>query len=204
MRTKPKQKAIDKYKKKVEVSDVEQLLKKANLPQEVIKDPRKIAFFNFYFDRESPTWGNMKQSAIAAGFTEDYGHNITSLKPKWLYDFIGRMDAVGMAEAHLKEVLTFPNVSQAMGAFGPLFKTETIKVEKKYKNGKTRMVNQKVKTPIMVANVGIIKEKTAVAKIILPAYSPELYGRKQQNNTFVFNVKNARAKYNGSKDAQIS
>lgn len=173
--------------------------------QEIITDPRKALFLRMYFDRESPTWGNMKQSAIAAGFSQEYAHNITALKPKWLYDFIGQQDFVDLAETHLREVLMLPNVSQAMGAFGPIFKTEVIKVEKQYKNGKTRMVNQKVKIPVMVPNPSIIKEKTAAAKVVLPAYEPGKYKAKDGPKTaFVFNVQAARERYNGNNDARVS
>ena len=176
------------------------------VPKEVLADPRKGAFFRMYFDTQSPTYGSMQGSAIAAGFSKDYAHNITALRPKWLYDFIGRLDFLQIAETHLKEVMMLPNVGQAMGAFGPIFKTETVKEKKKFKNGKTRMINKKIKVPVMVPQVSVIKEKTAVAKIVLPAHSPETYGRKApgSGNTFIFNLKAARERYNGNSDARVS
>lgn len=174
------------------------------LSQEIITDPRKALFLRLYFDRESPTWGNMKQTALASGFSDDYAHSITSLKPKWLYDFIRQQDFVDLAETHLREVLMLPNIVQAMGAFGPLFKTEIIKVQKKYKNGKTRMINKKVKTPVMVPNPAIIKEKTAASKVVLPAYDSKYKEREGAKNAFIFNIQAARDRYNGNKDVKVS
>jgi len=156
-----------------ERSLVEQYADKFN-----ISDPRQSLFLQLYYDKASPTWGNAKQSAIAAGYSEEYANTITYLRPKWLSEFIGQTDIASLIEKHVSEVLTLPTVTQAMGAFGPLTVTETIKVEKTYKNGKTRMVNQKIKVPVMIPHLGIIKEKTAVIKIAAPAYDPDRYGKK--------------------------
>lgn len=164
---------------------------------DVLADPRKGLFLQMYFDRESPTFGNAKQSAISAGFSPEYAHSITSLKPKWLYEIICQQDFVQLAETHLKEVLLLPNVTQAMGAFGPIFRTETIKVLKKYKNGKSRLINQKVKSPVMVANTGVIKEKTAAAKVVLPAHDPKYKSKDGPKNAFFFNLAGERARYGG-------
>jgi hypothetical protein len=195
-KTKKKTRKKSTPKKSTAVSIIEEgrLPEHIELPPEIIADPRKASFLRIYFDRESPTYGNMKATAIASGFSEEYAHSITSLKPKWLYDFICQQDFVGLAETHMKEVLMLPNVGQAMGAFGPVFKTEEIKVQKHYKNGKTRMVKRKVKVPVMVPQVSVIKEKTAVAKVVLPAHDPK-YGNKGPKVSFNFNFKADQKKY---------
>lgn len=164
------------------------------VPAEILADPRKVLFFRFYFDRESFTYGNMKGSAIRAGFEESYAHNMTALKPKWLYDFIGRQDFVLLAETHLKEVLMLPNVTQAMGAFGPVFQTQIIQVKKRNKKGRVRLVNKKIKVPLMVPNTSVIKEKNAASKIVLPAYSP-LYKDRGPKVKFNFNINATKEKY---------
>lgn len=195
---KPKEKAL------AVIEEEHNAFEGIEISKEVLADPRKVLFFRVYFDRESPTYGNMKQSAIVAGFEETYAHNMTALKPKWLYDFIGQQDFVQLAETHLREVLMLPNIVQAMGAFGPIFKKEIIKVEKKYKNGKTRMVNQKVQIPVMVPNPSIIKEKTAAAKIVLPAHDAKYKPKDGPKNAFFFNVQQARERYNGNNNARVS
>lgn len=160
-----------------------------------ITDPRQALFLQLYYDHKSPTWGNAKQSAISAGYTPDFANNITYKMPKWWLDFIGQINISSLIEKHVSEVLTLPNVTQAMGAFGPLTTTETIKVEKMYKNGKTRLVNKKIKVPIYVPNINVIKEKTAVSKLAAPAYDPDRYRQKAGGNKFVFNISPDRDRF---------
>ena len=141
-------------------------------------DPRQALFLQLYYDNKSPTWGNAKQSAIAAGFGQEYANVITYKMPLWWSEFVRQTDIASLIEKHVSEVLTLPNVTQAMGAFGPITTTETIRVEKTYKNGKTRLVNKKIKVPVYVPNINVIKEKTAVSKLAAPAYDPDRYGKK--------------------------
>ena len=174
----------------------EPAIEEITLSDEVRKDPRKSAFLLYYYDRESPTYGNARQSALRAGFTETYANNITFLKPQWLLDFIGNLQSAKLAEAHLNEVLSLPIITQAMGAFGPITRTETIKVEKKLKNGSIKFINKKVKVPVLIPNVSVIKEKTAAAKIILPAHDPKYKNGTPTNPTaFIFNMQNIREEY---------
>lgn len=160
-----------------------------------IADPRQSLFLQLYYDPKSPTWGNAKQSAIASGYTEEFANRITYKMPKWWSDFIRQTDIASLIEKHVSEVLALPNVSQAMGAFGPITTTETIKVEKTYKNGKTRLVNKKIKVPVYVPNINVIKEKTAVSKLAAPAYDPDRYRQKAGGNKFVFNISADRERF---------
>lgn len=68
-----------------------------------IADPRRRKFASGYMDPESKTYGNAKQSMLAAGFSEDYACNVTALKPRWFTDIICQDDIVSMAMANLKE-----------------------------------------------------------------------------------------------------
>ena len=180
-------------------------LKEIQIPKVVLDDPRKALFLQLYLDRESPTFGNAKQSAIQAGYDEDYASQITYQRPKWFLEFLRQQQFVDLAEAHLREVLMMPNVTQAMGAFGPLEKTETIKEDtgEVYKTGKRKgqpkLKNKKIKVPILVRDVSMIKEKTAAAKIVLPAHDPEVYGKKDGPKlSFTYNVKEVRQRYQPS------
>jgi len=173
-----KQKQKKAATKAVAIVEKERSLVDEYCDEFVISDPRQTLFLQLYYDKASPTWGNAKQSAIAAGYTEEFACRITYKMPKWWSDFIRQTDIASLIEKHVAEVLTLPSVTQAMGAFGPITTTETIKVEKVLKNGTTKLVNKKIKVPVMIPHMGIIKEKTAVIKIAAPAYDPDRYGKK--------------------------
>lgn len=168
----------------------------------IVLSPQQALFLQLYYDRESPTWGNAKQSAITAGFGPEYANSITYKMPKWWSEFVGQHSLIAKIEAHFTEVMSMPNVSQAMGAFGPLEKTE-IHIEdtgEVYKSGKKKgekkMRKVKIKTPIMVPNMSLIKAKNEVAKIAAPAHDPDRYGKKAgNNNKFVFNMGPIKEKY---------
>lgn len=201
----PRTKSKKSPKKDTEITVVKEI-EQIEVPeerQEVDKfaDPRQALFLQLYYDRESPTWGNAKQSAIAAGFDYDYSCQITYRKPKWWLDFVRQENLVSLIEQHFTEVLTMPSVTQAMGPFGPIEKTETIIEEtgQVYKSGKKKgqpvTRKKKIKVPVLVRDVSIIKEKTAVAKIAAPAHDPDRYGKKANTNNFIFNMTGDREKY---------
>lgn len=159
-------------------------------------DPRQALFLSAYLDPKSPTFSNGFQSALAAGYTEEYALVLKSNMPAWLSENIKRTNFVHLAEEHMNEVLTMPNVGQAMGAFGPIFSTEIQKVKKKGKDGKMRTVQKKTKVPVIVPQISVIKEKTAIAKIVLPAHDPKTYGRDSGPKvSFSFNFKADQQKY---------
>jgi hypothetical protein len=159
-------------------------------------DPRQALFLSAYLDPKSPTFSNGLQSAIKAGYSQEYAEVLTSNMPAWLSENIRRTNFVHLAEEHMNEVLTMPNLSQAMGAFGPIFSTEITKVKKTGKNGKVRTVNKKVKVPVIIPQISLIKEKTAIAKIVLPAHDPKVYGRDSGPKvSFSFNFKADQEKY---------
>lgn len=199
---KTKGKSTSKKTQTVSVVDVDQNqldLAEIQLPPEIATDPRKASFFYFFFDRMSQTYGNYRGSAIRAGFSEAYADRISVFKPEWISGFIRNQNFVQLAETHLTEVLMLPNVSQAMGAFGPVFATEVVKVEKTYKNGKTRLVNQKIKIPVMKPDTSVIKVKNEAAKLVLPAHDPDRYGKKDGPKiSFSYNVKEVRQRYQPS------
>lgn len=168
----------------------------------IILTPQQAFFMSCYSDPDSPTWGNAKQSAIRAGFSVEYANTITYLRPKWLSEFIGQQNLIKKIEGNFDDVLNMPNVSQAIGMTGPIFRTE-IRIEETgevYKTGKragqnkTRKIKEKV--PVMVPNLKLIKEKIAIAKLAAPAHDPDRYGRKPANNNkFVFNMAPIKERY---------
>jgi len=172
------------------------------LDADIILTPQQALFLQLYYDRESSTWGNAKQSAITAGFSEEYSNQITYRKPEWWLGMVRQQDISGLIEQHILEVLSLPNVGVLMGPFGPVEKTEQITVEtgEVYKTGKRigqpKTKQKKIKVPIMVPHVSIIKAKNEVIKLAAPAHDPDRYGKKAGNtNKFVFNMAPMKEKY---------
>lgn len=56
-------------------------------PPKRLKPKQKLTI-EYWFDRQSETFGNLYRSAVKAGFRPSYALNITSLKPSWLYETI--------------------------------------------------------------------------------------------------------------------
>lgn len=71
-------------------------------------DPRKIAFAAAYLDPLSPTYSNALQSALKAGFAQEYAEKITapSQRSKWLSEIIGKQTLLDIAKKNLQRDLT--------------------------------------------------------------------------------------------------
>lgn len=63
------------------------------------------AFLKAYLDPKSETWGNYRQSALKAQYSEEYADNISSLMPDWLSESIGKSKLVQKAEKNLEMAL---------------------------------------------------------------------------------------------------
>ncbi len=109
-------------------------IKKKNRPDaeilaemDVDMDPRKQAFAVAYFDPLSNTHGNALQSALKAGFAQQYAESIIAQKTKWLSDLLGRMDLMNDLKRNLKYHVNLPIKVPAMGPFGPILDKKTKK-----------------------------------------------------------------------------
>lgn len=51
---------------------------------------RQTEFLRHYLAPQSETFGNALQSALKAGYSQEYSENITALMPDWLSESIGR------------------------------------------------------------------------------------------------------------------
>lgn len=158
-------------------------------------DPRQALFLSLYLDPQSPTFSNVYQSAIAAKYSRDYAETLGSQAPSWFTENIRKRSFVEKAERHLEEVLDLPNIAQAMGAFGPVFEKKESFSMKRLKNGKMKKVKKVEKIPVMVPQVAVIKQKTEVSKLVLPAHSPDVYGKKDKGSSFIFNIQPVRERY---------
>ncbi len=68
-------------------------------------DPRQIACLANYKDPNSETFGNLKQSAIRAGYSIDYADTLFVVKPDWLTEnLVNDVQAVLKAEQNLRKV----------------------------------------------------------------------------------------------------
>lgn len=69
-------------------------------------DPRQTQFLKFYLDPKSDTYSNALQSALKAGYKQEYAENITTLEPDWLLESIGRRKRIlDKAEKRLENLL---------------------------------------------------------------------------------------------------
>ncbi len=73
-----------------------------------ILTPQQELFLQKYTDPKSPTFGNAKQSALAAEYALTYAENITDAMPDWLLENMGDMKRLRKAEKNLDEVQNLP------------------------------------------------------------------------------------------------
>lgn len=71
-----------------------------------IIDPRQLKTLEGYRNPKSETFGNLKQSAILAGYNVDYADQLSSIRPAWLTDAVqGDIALVQRAERNLKKYI---------------------------------------------------------------------------------------------------
>lgn len=68
-------------------------------------DPRQALFLANYLDPKSKTFSNALQSALKAGYSQEYAESLTSNAPTWLSENLGDTYIVQRAEKNLKEFL---------------------------------------------------------------------------------------------------
>lgn len=68
-------------------------------------NPQQQMFLKSFLDPKSPTWGNYRQSAMKAGYSQDYADNISVEMPDWLAENLGKTRLVQKAEKNLEMAL---------------------------------------------------------------------------------------------------
>lgn len=68
-------------------------------------NPQQQAFLAAYLNPKSDTWSNAYQSAIKAGYKEEYAKTITAQMPEWLSENINKTKLVVKAERNLDSAL---------------------------------------------------------------------------------------------------
>jgi len=73
--------------------------------------PQQINFLAYYTNPTSETFSNALQSALKAGYKQEYAENITALMPNWLSENIGRRKRMlSKAEKKLDELIDSDDV----------------------------------------------------------------------------------------------
>jgi len=80
-----------------------------------VADPRQIEFLTYYLDKDSETYSNALQSALKAGYSQEYAESITHKMPNWLAEKIGDEKLVNLAEKALLEALGYVTVDEETG-----------------------------------------------------------------------------------------
>lgn len=151
-----------------------------------VADPRQQLFLAYYKDPTSKTFSNARQSALRAGFEEEYADNILGLMPTWLSEAIGGTSPLLMkAERNLEEFLELPNETQVVGMYGPLYKKEKVR-DGFFKNGKPKFKN--IKVPVMELNPKVMKIKQDSSHFVAETVGKKKYNKKAGDDSLLFNV----------------
>lgn len=64
-------------------------------------NPQQELFLKSFLDPKSTTFGNYLQSALKAGYSQEYSESISYQMPEWLSDALGKSRMVQKAEKNL-------------------------------------------------------------------------------------------------------
>lgn len=76
-----------------------------NGANQYVLDPRQSLFFEYYLDPKSETFSNALQSAVMAGYTEEYAKVLMSKMPTWLSEKVNDMNLLSKAERNINKFL---------------------------------------------------------------------------------------------------
>ena len=97
-------------------------------------DPRQSLFLQYYLDFKSETFSNALQSALRAGYSQEYSENITSEYPEWLSEALGDNKCLRKAEKVLDDILDMAAVDEDGKVDNTLLGTQ-VKVATLYAKG---------------------------------------------------------------------
>ncbi len=132
-----------------------------------IADPRQQLFLAYYLDPKSLTFSNAYQSALKAGYEDEYAKVIMSKMPTWLSEKVNDLkssDMLEKAERNLVEMMDLPSMTHAMGAFGPLY------------DGKGDD-----KKPVMAYATGLLKIKNDASKFVAEKIGRGKYAKEDDD-----------------------
>lgn len=86
--------------------------------------PQQELFLAEYINPKSDNFGNARQSALKAGYSESYADNITDFMPDWLLENMGDMKRLRKAEKVLDKTLNLEPVNEDGKLDNTLLKTQ--------------------------------------------------------------------------------
>ncbi len=75
-------------------------------------DPRQSLFLSYYLDPKSETFSNALQSALRAGYSQEYSETILNQDTDWLSESLSDASLLHKAEKRLKQILDFEPVNE--------------------------------------------------------------------------------------------
>lgn len=75
-------------------------------------DPRQSLFLSYYIDPKSETFSNAYQSALKAGYEDDYAKVILSKDLEWLSSSVNDSALLNKAEKRLNQILDFEPIDE--------------------------------------------------------------------------------------------
>jgi len=90
--------------------------------------PQQQVFLSSYTDPNSDYFGNALQSALKAGYSQEYSESITAKMPDWLAENVGKVKRLKKAEKNLEEVQNL-EITDADGKIVPEILRERNKVD---------------------------------------------------------------------------
>lgn len=83
-----------------------------NGANQYLVDPRQALFLSCYLDPKSETFSNGLQSALKAGYTQEYAESLLDKMPKWLAEKVGELSMLYKAERNLDKMLDLEEESE--------------------------------------------------------------------------------------------
>jgi hypothetical protein len=88
-------------------------------------NPQRLAFKEYYCNPSSETFGNALQSALKAGFAQEYAETITTQGTQWFSEIMRDMELKGKAEKVLEEMLDLQTTNIIEKGENTFVKTDT-------------------------------------------------------------------------------
>ncbi len=144
-----------------------------------ILDPRQTRALTLYSDPSSPTFGNLKQSCISAGFSATYADNITNFMPDWLSGFMGQHSIkLAKVERNIDKFLDLETAEHVVGEHGPAY-----------------LDAEKTK-PLMKENPRMLELQLKMTQFVAERLDRKNYGKDDKVNIgFSFNIRPVKERY---------
>jgi hypothetical protein len=69
-----------------------------------VDDPRQLRFWSYYTDPDNDTFSNVYQSALKAGYSEEYARVLPSRNPKWLSEKVNELQSEHLTEKAKEDI----------------------------------------------------------------------------------------------------